>query len=391
MPRPEPEHQPPPPDPGTARLEEAGSDDERLRIEAELLFQTDNRPRAADGPQPGQEAEDPLGESFAPPGGADALRAAVLRRARSQLGVHEDPFGSNRTPYSAWYGLIGPWCAMFVSWSFFQEGLPLPATTHRGFAYTPSGAAWFQRQGRWTGRPQVGAVVFFDFPGDGLERISHVGIVEALGADGAVTCLEGNTNDAGGRTGGMVMRHTRRTGIVGYGLPNYGAGLTILGGASARGGAILREGDRGPEVAGWQRDLNEGTSARLAVDGVFGPLTLGTTRTFQGSAGLLVDGEVGTDTRRAMSRALKTLRASRRTARAAPPFPGRLLQAGVEGPDVLHWQAQVSKRGFELAVDGSFGARSEAACRRFQEEAGLRVDGVVGPDTWRSTFSVGPG
>ncbi|HEU4399948.1 MAG TPA: hypothetical protein VFU54_19180, partial [Actinomycetota bacterium] len=97
----------------------------------------------------------------------------VLNRARSQIGVNEQPFGSNRTAYGAWYGVQGqPWCAMFVSWCTFHEGLPLPATISKGFAYTPAGAAWFQRRRRWTNRPAPGHIVFFNFPGDSVNRIS---------------------------------------------------------------------------------------------------------------------------------------------------------------------------------------------------------------------------
>jgi hypothetical protein len=143
---------------------------------------------------------------------------AVLRRAQSQLGIHEDPPGSNICVYTKWYGTTGPWCAMFLSWVFYYAGLPLPATTAKGFAYTPSGAAWFQRRGRWTRTPKAGHVVFFNWPGDGINRISHVGIVESVRADGAVITIEGNT---GAAFGGSVMRRVRRSGIVGYGIPDY--------------------------------------------------------------------------------------------------------------------------------------------------------------------------
>ena len=208
-------------DPGLAALEAATTDEERRAIEARLLAETDNRPRPEDGDQPDQDRgiEPPR-----PRGPAGPSVAGVLARARSQLGVSESPSGSNKVLYSDWYGLRGPWCAMFVSWVFFHEGLPLPATEPRGFAYTPSGVAWFKQQGRWhTSRPQPGDLVFFDFPGDNVNRVSHVGIVEQVLADGSIHALEGNTDERGGRTGGKVMRRARRVGIVGYGRPAWPA------------------------------------------------------------------------------------------------------------------------------------------------------------------------
>lgn len=125
-------------DSGLTQVDRAANDAERLQIEAQLLEQTDNRPRPQDGEQPSQEAEGPRGLG---------VRDRILARARSQLGIHEKPFGSNRTPYSKWYGLVGPWCARFVSWCFFHEGLPLPASTSKGFAYTPRRGGLVQQAG----------------------------------------------------------------------------------------------------------------------------------------------------------------------------------------------------------------------------------------------------
>jgi peptidoglycan hydrolase-like protein with peptidoglycan-binding domain len=277
---------------------------------------------------------------------------------------------------------------MFVSWCFFQEGLPLPASTAKGFAYTPVGAAWFRRQGRWTRRPEVGAVIFFDFPGDGVDRISHVGIVERVNADGSPTCLEGNTNAPGGRTGGQVMRHRRTVGIVGYGLPNYGARVARPDEdpPDPSAGSELRQGDVGPEVARWQRQLNEATGARLAVDGEFGPLTLRATRSFQTSAGLGTDGVVSPDTRRAMAKALVGVHKLQAPVVHAPKFPGRFIRSGVRGPDVRTWQVQIGKLGFVIEVDGEYGPQSERVCLEFQGRERLEVDGVVGPETWAASF-----
>ncbi|MGH9151601.1 MAG: CHAP domain-containing protein [Acidimicrobiales bacterium] len=196
-------------------LHQVGDDEQARRIEAELIAEGDNALQDGDpDDQPDQDAP----PSFHPP--TTALDR-VIARFESQLGVTEQPPGSNRTIYTEWYGLTGPWCAMFVSWCFATEGSPLAASTSKGFAYTPSGAAWFKKQDRWATDPARGHVVFFDFPGDGVDRISHVGIVTAVHGDGSIETVEGNTDERGGRTGGKVMRRRRKVGIVGYGVPAY--------------------------------------------------------------------------------------------------------------------------------------------------------------------------
>jgi hypothetical protein len=62
-----------------------------------------------------------------------------------------------------------------------------------------------------------------DFPHDGIDRISHVGIVVAVSGN-VVTCIEGNTSGTGDqRNGGMVMVKQRTIGkeVVGFGRPKY--------------------------------------------------------------------------------------------------------------------------------------------------------------------------
>ncbi|MBA3421360.1 MAG: peptidoglycan-binding protein [Thermoleophilaceae bacterium] len=73
----------------------------------------------------------------------------------------------------------------------------------------------------------------------------------------------------------------------------------------------------------------------------------------------------------------------------APPWPGRLLAhpPPLSGEDVRQWQSQMAKRGWRLAVDGAYGARSEEVCRSFQQERGLAVDGKVGSDTWQAAWA----
>jgi hypothetical protein len=77
---------------------------------------------------------------------------------------------------------------------------------------------------------------------------------------------------------------------------------------------------------------------------------------------------------------------------AAQPAPGpdatttqlgeRELSEGSEGPDVRTLQSILEARSYgPLEVTGRFDAATAAAVRRFQREAGLQADGVVGPQT----------
>ena len=72
-----------------------------------------------------------------------------------------------------------------------------------------------------------------------------------------------------------------------------------------------------------------------------------------------------------------------------PSYPGRPLRRGTTGPSVVTIQTELNRISQSYpaipkspAVDGIFGARTEAAVRKFQEVFNLDVDGVVGRATW---------
>ena len=58
------------------------------------------------------------------------------------------------------------------------------------------------------------------------------------------------------------------------------------------------------------------------------------------------------------------------------------LQRGSKGSAVSELQTILNKNGYNLSVDGDFGANTEAAVRDYQQKNGLGVDGIVGVNTW---------
>lgn len=59
----------------------------------------------------------------------------------------------------------------------------------------------------------------------------------------------------------------------------------------------------------------------------------------------------------------------------------RNILPGTTGPDVEQVQIALVALGYPIAVDATYGLRTEAAVRDFQAASGLEVDGIAGPDT----------
>lgn len=221
-------------------------------------------------------------------------RARALAIARGELGTRESPAGSNRVKYSLWYRLIGPWCAMFTSWVLQEAGLPRWPLTHG--AYTPYVEAAYRKAGRFGSTPRVGALVLFNFIG----RTSHIGIVEAVNRDGTITTIEGNTDSAGGRTGGRVMRQIRSRLIVGYCYPPYADDDAVPdpGPADNEESSVYycKQGEKNRDVATAQRRLNRALpkAQRITVDGDYGAETVKAVKAVAGGTGKSI-GSAGFD------------------------------------------------------------------------------------------------
>ncbi len=118
---------------------------------------------------------------------------------------------------------------------------------------------------------------------------------------------------------------------------------------------------------------------RGAIDGIPGPQTARAVRRLQRRARIAVDGVAGPRTRRALGRF------GRHTLGSRPLHRGRI------GWDVAALQFQLAAHGFPSGIfDGIFGPRVETALRRFQEWAGLSVDGIAGPSTLGALTAAAP-
>ena len=137
----------------------------------------------------------------------------ALEVASSYIGMSEEPAGSNRVMFSEWYGMIGPWCAMFVTFCFVKAGSKAFVKGSK-YAYCPYvlADAKASRNGLRiipTTSARTGDIVLFDWNKDGTA--DHIGIVNvAPNKRKTFTSLEGNTSGTNPSDGGMVALMERK-------------------------------------------------------------------------------------------------------------------------------------------------------------------------------------
>jgi hypothetical protein len=160
--------------------------------------------------------------------------AAIIAVAKKEIGTIEGP-KDNETKYGAWMKVnFQPWCQSFVSWCAYTAGVAkFPKS-----ASTVAASDEFKKQGRWADArnddPTPGDWIYFDFPDDGVNRISHVGLCIKNNGDGTIQVIEGNTSGTAKgdqRNGGMCVEKTRAyvkvnkpkliNAVVGWGRPVY--------------------------------------------------------------------------------------------------------------------------------------------------------------------------
>ena len=130
----------------------------------------------------------------------------------------------------------------------------------------------------------------------------------------------------------------------------------------------LKKGSKKPEVKDLQEALKALGFSSGAADGVFGAATEKAVKAFQSSVGIEADGIVGPLTWRNIDEADQS---------------EPILKKGSKGLPVRRLQSRMTAYKYDTGgVDGRFGAQTEKAVKELQEQAALKVDGIVGPATW---------
>lgn len=143
-------------------------------------------------------------------------RSKVIEIARGELGVTEDPPGSNRVKYwdifpPAFQGQ--PWCVAFLAWVFEQVGERMAFFGGGLTASCGMLLRWYREQGLTVPVEQVqtGDIVILNF--HGTKDTEHCGlVVETPVQNGmqVIYTIEGNTSRAGSQdNGGMVCEKGR--------------------------------------------------------------------------------------------------------------------------------------------------------------------------------------
>lgn len=238
---------------------------------------------------------------------------AIIEVAKKEVGTIEGP-KDNETKYGAWMKVnFQPWCQSFVSWCAYTAGVAkFPKS-----ASTVAASDQFKKESRWADArnddPTPGDWIYFDFPEDGVNRISHVGLCIKNNGDGTIQVIEGNTSGTAKgdqRNGGMCVEKTRgyvkdnkkklMNAVVGWGRPVY---------AGEENAPLLSKRDAAPATA-------TPAAPKKAAPAAFKPLKVGSkgqaVKNVQKLLGIEADGEFGSGTEKAV-KAFQTSKALKAT------------------------------------------------------------------------------
>ena len=155
---------------------------------------------------------------------------------------------------------------------------------------------------------------------------------------------------------------------------------------------ILRQGSVRIEVELLQWTLDH-YGLETTVDGILGAMTEKNVRQYQAEKGLKVDGIVGMNTWAALygehdkpADPEGKLPAKLRNLMDIAPEHQFILRQGSVRIEVELLQWTLNEHGLKTTVDGIFGPETNRNVRQYQADKGLKVDGIVGENTWAAIY-----
>ncbi len=158
-------------------------------------------------------------------------------------------------------------------------------------------------------------------------------------------------------------------------------------------GVVLRNGSKGVEVQLVQYYLSAisvfyDEIPDVSIDGRFGRQLEQAVVSFQKRFGLIQDGVIGQATWNRIFEVYTSLDQEIVPPNTPAPYPGRPLQQGSSGDNVVVIQNALNTVSSQfnvipvVVVDGIFGSGTRTAVIAFQRQFDLLADGIVGPATW---------
>ena len=141
---------------------------------------------------------------------------------------------------------------------------------------------------------------------------------------------------------------------------------------------VLERGDQNNQVSQLQQQLKDAGYYHMEITGIFGPQTEKAVRAFQRDHQLTVDGIAGPKTFNQLKQASSKVESIEKK----QPNTNGILRFGAQGNDVRTLQSQLKQLGLmKMEPTGVYGEVTENAVRSFQQQYGLTVDGIAGPQT----------
>lgn len=300
--------------------------------------------------------------------------SGYIALARKEIGVTEQPPGSNRTPYGVTYGWNGVyWCAIFLCAMAMHYGL----RKNTDYPFTASvfqARAWAKKAGKWSSTPHVGDWVVFTY--------SHIEVVTAVEGS-RIKCLGGNTSLTPGvrdRDGGGVWEHwrPRNSSVSGYIRVNYGAGT----GSTGKHVAPTKQESKG--IFGMGKSKSMGSSVSVALkNGTWKAVPFAKGKYSLASANgqtidILSEWVVNKDLPKGSDIQVRYYVIEYHDWSKDK----HNYRSGDHGENVKVLQRFLKKAtGHKLTIDGSLGPATVKVLKAFQKKKGLLDDGVAGNAT----------